>query len=61
MTQYLAQFLPLDLEDYSKLVCVLLDIPIHDTGDKNIVESLHLLFTLYAEFVNNVHLNPKNS
>jgi len=56
-----SQELDIELEDYAKLVCVLLDIPVFETSpEKNLIESLHLLFTLYAEFVNNVHLNPKS-
>lgn len=37
------------MKTYTKLVCSLLDIPVHD----NPVESLHVLFTLYLEFKNN--------
>jgi intraflagellar transport protein 46 len=36
------------------MACVLLDIPVHSTtNDKNIIESLHVLFTLYSEFKTN--------
>lgn len=39
--------LPTDV--YSKIVCNLLDIPIHKTNtNKALVESLHVLFTLYS-------------
>lgn len=38
-----------DLKTFSKLICALLDIPVHD----NIIESLHVLFTLYSEFKSN--------
>ena len=35
-------------------MCALLDAPVYDG---NYVESLHLLFTLYMEFKENVHFN----
>lgn len=38
--------LDLTLEEYSRVVCALLDIPVKG----NIVESLHLMFTLYQQF-----------
>ena len=38
--------LDLTLEEYAKVVCALLDIPVKG----NIVESLHLMFTLYQQF-----------
>ena len=40
----------LDLDTYSRLVCGLFDIPVY--GDR-VIESLHLLFTLFLEFKNN--------
>lgn len=40
----------LSLEDYVRVVCSLLDIPVYDGC---MVESLHVLFTLYLEFKNN--------
>lgn len=39
----------LDLLSYSKLVCALLDVPVYD----NIIESLHVLFSLFLEFKQN--------
>ncbi len=39
----------LDLLTYVKVVCGLLDIPVHD----NPVESLHVLFSLFLEFKSN--------
>jgi intraflagellar transport protein 46 len=46
----------LSVEEYSKFACALLDIPIHTTNNnKNIIESLHVLFTLYSEFKANQH------
>lgn len=38
--------LDLTLEEYARVVCALLDIPVKG----NIVESLHLMFTLYQQF-----------
>lgn len=39
------------LEQYVRVICALLDIPVH----KNVYESLHVLFTLYLEFRSNQH------
>ena len=48
------------LADYSKLACVLLDIPIHDANNnRNIIESLHVLFTLFSEFKANQHFQQQ--
>lgn len=44
--------LDLDVGQFARIVCSLVDIPVYD----NIVESLHVLFTLYAEFKQNQHL-----
>jgi len=41
----------LDLKDYARVVCAILDIPIFN----NMTEPLHVLFTLYSEFRNNQH------
>eukprot|EP00163_Fabomonas_tropica_P031047 TRINITY_DN7252_c0_g1_i2.p1 TRINITY_DN7252_c0_g1~~TRINITY_DN7252_c0_g1_i2.p1 ORF type:complete len:370 (-),score=76.27 TRINITY_DN7252_c0_g1_i2:139-1248(-) len=38
-----------DLLDYCRMVCAILDIPVHN----NIMESLHTLFTLFMEFRSN--------
>ncbi|RLN94056.1 hypothetical protein BBJ28_00005566 [Nothophytophthora sp. Chile5] len=43
--------LDLALEQYVRVICALLDIPVH----KNVYESLHVLFTLYLEFRSNQH------
>ena len=37
--------LDVDLATYARIVCAILDIPVHDS----VVESLHVLFTLYRE------------
>ncbi|EGR28165.1 hypothetical protein IMG5_181870 [Ichthyophthirius multifiliis] len=48
--------LDLNLMDYSKLACAILDIPVHNTSNNtNVIESLHVLFTLYSEFKANQH------
>lgn len=39
------------LEQYIRVICALLDIPVY----KNVYESLHVLFTLYLEFRSNQH------
>ncbi|POM61374.1 hypothetical protein PHPALM_29618, partial [Phytophthora palmivora] len=46
--------LDMGLEQYVRVVCALLDIPVH----KNVYESLHVLFTLYLEFRSNQHFMP---
>ena len=42
-----------DLPTYVDLLCSFLDIPVH----KSRVQSLHVLFTLYAAFKNSEHFN----
>lgn len=46
-----------ELEDYVKIVCTLLDIPVYE----NIIESLHVVFTLYLEFKTNQHFGQQIS
>jgi len=46
---YLPAEIPLSLEQYARAVCNLVGIPVYE----NVVESLHLLFTLYLEFKEN--------
>merc|ERR1711871_1480785 len=41
----------LDIRDYVRVVCAILDIPVYNS----MTESLHVLFTLYSEFRNNQH------
>jgi intraflagellar transport protein 46 len=45
------------VSDYARLVLGMCDIPVHKTGNNNksVVESLHVLFTLFVEFRNNQH------
>ena len=47
----------LSLEEYVRVICSMLDIPVYT----NMVESLHVLFTLYSEFKNNQHFNHQHS
>merc|ERR1719217_218730 len=44
--------LDLELVDFCKTLCALLDIPVHDN---KLVESMHVLFTLFSEFKANQH------
>jgi intraflagellar transport protein 46 len=41
----------LDIDQYVRMLCAILDIPVHS----NLVESLHVMFTLYLEFRENQH------
>lgn len=41
----------LSLTEYVKLICTIMDIPVYG----NVVESLHVLFTLFSEFKSNQH------
>lgn len=44
------------ITDYSRLVCSMLDIPCHKLqNQKSVIESLHVLFTLYSDFKSNQH------
>ena len=42
--------------DYAKIICAMSDIPVHKLQNgKPVVESLHVLFTLFSEFRSNQH------
>lgn len=43
--------LDVDTATYARIICGLLDIPVHS----NVIESLHHLFLLYADFESNPH------
>eukprot|EP00929_Paragymnodinium_shiwhaense_P064250 TRINITY_DN32172_c0_g1_i1.p1 TRINITY_DN32172_c0_g1~~TRINITY_DN32172_c0_g1_i1.p1 ORF type:complete len:379 (-),score=95.50 TRINITY_DN32172_c0_g1_i1:113-1249(-) len=45
--------LDLDLPSYIRLLCAILDIPVHS----QLTESLHVMFTLYSEFKTNQHFS----
>ena len=49
----LGQGLDLSVKEMAELCCALMSIPVH--GDDKLVESLHVLFSLYQEFCNNAH------
>lgn len=51
----------LSLADYCKFACSLLDIPVHNTNNnRNLIESLHVFFTLFSEFKENQHFQQQN-
>lgn len=53
----------ISLENYSKIVCNLMDIPIHKAEGKQakpLIESLHSLFTVYSTFKSNIHFKDKD-
>ena len=44
------------VSDYARLICAMTDIPVHKSANnKSVIESLHVLFTLFVEFRNNQH------
>lgn len=45
----------LSLDEYSKVACNILDIPIHRNYDNSVIEGLHVMFTLYSAFKENQH------
>lgn len=47
--------LQVDLKTYVRIICAALDIPVYN----NVIESLHVLFTLFSEFRENQHFNPE--
>ncbi|CAM9145897.1 unnamed protein product, partial [Hapterophycus canaliculatus] len=47
----LAPELDIPLEDYARMMCAVMDVPVYD----NIIESLHVLFTTFMEFKSNAH------
>ena len=50
----------LALSDYSKVACNILDIPVYQGLPNSLVESLHVMFTLYSAFKENQHFNQEN-
>jgi intraflagellar transport protein 46 len=50
----------ISLDNYAKLVCNMLDIPIYDlNSNKAVIEALHVFFTLYSEFKENQHFQRR--
>lgn len=48
--------IPLTTEQLTRVVCNLADIPVHETDNqRNLIESLHVLFQLYSAFTSNDH------
>ena len=48
--------------DYAKIICAMSDIPVHKLqNEKPVVESLHVLFTLFSEFRSNQHFQQQNN
>ncbi|GAB1603007.1 intraflagellar transport protein 46 homolog [Argonauta hians] len=46
----------ISLADYIRTICCILDIPVYQTSHSNdMIQSLHVLFTLYNEFQNSQH------
>ncbi len=46
----------IQVTDYARLVCTVLDIPCHKlANNKSVIESLHLLFALFSDFRQNQH------
>lgn len=46
----------LNLENYAKIICNLMDIPIHKLNtNRSVIEALHVLFSTYYEFMTNKH------
>jgi intraflagellar transport protein 46 len=55
-TKFPSEEIMLDLKDYCQLACNFVDIPVHQNNtDRNLIESLHVLFTLFTEFKQNQH------
>jgi intraflagellar transport protein 46 len=48
--------------DYARLVCSMVDIPCHKlANNKSVVESLHIMFTLFSEFRSNQHFQQNQA
>ena len=50
----------LSLKEYSKVMCNLVDIPVHSSLNNGTVEALHVMFTLYSAFKENQHFQINN-
>mmetsp|Transcript_27411 Transcript_27411/g.74360 ORF Transcript_27411/g.74360 Transcript_27411/m.74360 type:complete len:113 (+) Transcript_27411:445-783(+) len=46
----------LSLEEYAKVICAMMDVPVYD----NLIESLHVIFSLYMEFKDNPHFAARS-
>ena len=48
--------------DYAKVILTFLDIPVHKlSNNKSLIESLHVLFTLFSEFRQNQHFKNQEA
>ena len=48
--------------DYARIVLTMLDIPVHKlSNNKSLIESLHVLFTLFSEFRQNQHFKNQEA
>ena len=45
----------ISLEEYARIICAILEIPVHG----NLIESLHVLFSLYAQFEGNQYFQSQ--
>ena len=54
--------LNIEVDNYAKIICNLLDIPVNKlNNNKGLIEALHLMFTVFLEFKNNQHFIQKKS
>ena len=52
----------MDPNCYSRIVLSMLDIPVHKlANNKSLIESLHVLFTLFSEFRQNQHFKNQEA
>ena len=51
----------LSLAEYARMVCAVLDIPVHPGSAKSVTQSLHVLFTLFSEFKGNQHFGGETA
>ena len=48
--------------DYARIVLSMLDIPVHKLSNgKSLIESMHVLFTLFSEFRQNQHFKNQEA
>jgi intraflagellar transport protein 46 len=48
--------------DYARIILTMLDIPVHKlANNKSLIESLHVLFTLFSEFRQNQHFKNQEA
>lgn len=48
--------------EYARIICAMVDIPVHkQQNNKAVIESLHVLFTLFSEFRSNQHFQQQDN